>query len=383
MKARSIRIIWLSGSMLVGGTSIWLSTGFTREAAEAPAAAPGITVSDGRVALAPDAPQWQALKLGVVAPSTARWTDPVPARVGIDETRASKVSAPLAGRVTAVFVELGQRVKPGDALFAVASPEIAALRADVDRAGVEVDVARVNAERVKNLVALRSLPAKDQLQADEQLKEAELAQKAAAAHLEALRVSDRADDEFTLAAPRAGVVVEKNILVGQSVSPDAGAQMVIADLSTVWVLADLFESDAAVVHEGAKAQVSCPSLPDKVVEGTIAMVSSVVDPVRHTIPVRVRVANDDGALRPNVYARVRFVSAKTPQAVEIPATALITDGTRQYVYVKDEAGRFARREVVAGSAMAGRVAILSGLTAGETIVDEGGVLLDNQVSLGA
>jgi multidrug efflux pump subunit AcrA (membrane-fusion protein) len=69
--------------------------------------------------------------------------------------------------------------------------------------------------------------------------------------------------------------------------------------------------------------------------------------------------------------------------VEIPATALITDGSRQYVYVRDDAGRFARREIVAGASHDGRVPVLSGLTPGETIVDEGGLLLDNQVTLGA
>jgi RND family efflux transporter MFP subunit len=178
--------------------------------------------------------------------------------------------------------------------------------------------------------------------------------------------------------------VEKNVLVGQSVAPDAGsALMVVADLSGVWVVADLFEAQASGIREGASAQVSVPSIPDQTLTGRVAMVSAVVDPTRHTVPIRVSLPNLDGALRPNVYARVRFATSFKPGSVEVPATALITDGARQYVYVRQEKGKFARREIVAGPVHNGRVPVLSGLAAGETIVDEGGLLLDNQVSLGA
>jgi len=158
--------------------------------------------------------------------------------------------------------------------------------------------------------------------------------------------------------------------------------MVVADLSWVWVLADLFESDATEVKEGSRALVTSPSMPSLQAEGTVAMVSAVVDPDRHTVPIRVRLANPEGTLRPNTYARVRFATANRRGTVEIPATALITDGSRQYVYVRDDAGRFARREIVAGTSREGSVPVLTGLRPGETIVDEGGLLLDNQVSLG-
>jgi len=111
------------------------------------------------------------------------------------------------------------------------------------------------------------------------------------------------------------------------------------------------------------------------------MVSSVGDPERHTLPVRVRLANADRRLRPNVYARVRF-SVQQPQAtVEIATTAIVSDGEHQYVYVQDSPGHFARREVVAGSAHEGRMPILRGLSPGETIVEDGAILLDNQIQI--
>jgi membrane fusion protein, heavy metal efflux system len=383
MKYRGVRMFGLGSSMLVGGLSVWLSTGFSREP-QPMEKTPGLTIEGSKVTLAPDAPQWQALKLGVVTTADVRFTDPIPARIAIDETRASKVQSPLNGRVGQVFVELGERVKPGDPLFSVTSPDIADLRAAKEKAAVDLDVARANLDRVHAMVAARALPAKEELLAQQQFKEAEVSLKVAAAKVDALRVSEKADNEFTVTAPRAGVLVEKNVLVGQEVGPDAAsAQMVVADLSSVWVLANLFESDATDVREGALAVVSSPSIPGLKTEGKVDMVSAVVDPDRHTVSIRVRLSNPDGALRPNTYARVRFATRSRAGTVEIPATALITDGSRQYVYVRDDAGRFARREIVAGASHDGSVPVLSGLTPGETIVDEGGLLLDNQVTLGA
>ena len=249
-----------------------------------------------------------------------------------------------------VFVELGQRVAAGAPLFSVASPDIAELRANGEKAAVDLEAARATLERVHAMVASRALPAKDELSAQQQLDQAELALKLAEAKLASLHVSSDGENEFTVASPREGVVVEKNVLFGQQVSPDGGGVlMVVADLSSVWVVADLFEAQANDVHEGAAAEITCPSIPELKLEGRVEMVSAVVDPVRHTVPIRVRLDNADGALRPNVYARVRFAVAPGPSAaVEIPASALVSDGERQYVYVQEKEGRFVRREVTTG-----------------------------------
>jgi RND family efflux transporter MFP subunit len=174
-----------------------------------------------------------------------------------------------------------------------------------------------------------------------------------------LKVSSGAGHEFTVPAPRDGVVVDKSVLVDQQVSPDSsGTLMVVADLSSVWVIVDLFESEALALRPGVAARVTSPSLPGMEEEGRVEMVSSVVDPARHTLPVRIRLANPQGRLRPNLYARVRFAAAPPRDAVEVPAAAVLSDGERQYVYVEDGAGRFARREVSVGAAHAGRLAVL-------------------------
>jgi RND family efflux transporter MFP subunit len=349
---------------------------------EKPAAAPAMVVEKGVISLAPGAPQWEFVKLARAEPAAARWTDPVPARVSIDQTRASKVGIPLSGRISRVFVELGQKVAAGDPLFSVTSSELAELRTQREKSEVDLAAAKAALDRVRAVVATRALPAKEELAAQQQYRQAEISLKLADSKLASLRVESRGENEFEMRSPRAGVVVEKNVLVDQQVSPDASSPvMVVADLSSVWVVAEMFEADARDVREGTTAEVTSPSLPDLKLTGRVDVVSSVVDPSHHTVPVRVRLDNPEKVLRPNVFARVRFATAPAPRSVEVAASALVSDGANQYVYVQIKDGRFSRRTVVAGSVRENRITLLSGLAAGETVVAEGGVLLDNQIDL--
>jgi len=337
-------------------------------------------VGDDNVTLAADAPQWKVLRLGVVAAATTHWSDPVPARVKIDETRASKVGSPLSGRVTQVFVELGQPVKTGDALFTVASPDIAGLRGEREKAAVDLDVAKGTLERVKAMVTARAVAAKDEIEADQTYRQAQLSLRLAHNKLASLKVSSRAENEFTVVSPREGIVVEKNILPAQQVSVESGL-VGVADLSQVWVVAELFEADAVGILVGTPTKLSSPSMPELAIEAKVDMVSSVVDPTRHTVPVRVRIDNEKRLLKPNIFAQMRFAVEPPTGSGEVAASALVSDGAKQYVYVQTDHGRFTRREVVAGSVREGKVPILSGLKPGEVVVEEGAILLDNQIAL--
>jgi len=362
--------------------AVWLAATYGRGGPVAAAPPPGLTVGPHSVSLDAGAPQWRFVKLATAEAARERWTDPEPARITIDEARASRVGVPVAGRVTRVLVEVGQKVTRGEPLFAVASGEIAALKAEGEKAAVELEAARSTLERVRALVATRALPAKEETNARHLLEEAEVAQRLADAKMQSLKVAPDAGHAFTVPAPRDGVVVEKSVLVDQQVSPDSsGALMVVADLSSVWVMADLFEAEAVAVRPGVAARVASPSLPGVEQEGRVEMVSSMVDPVRHTLPVRIRLANPQGRLRPNLYVRVRFAAAPPADAVDVPASAVLSDGQRQYVYLGDN-GRFSRREVLVGAAHEGWVAVLSGLHVGDVVAAEGAILLDNQLDLG-
>ena len=291
----------------------------------------------------------------------------------------------LSGRVSKVLVDLGQKVKQGDPLIIVSSPDFADLRAQKDKADVDLEAARTTMERVHAMVESHALPAKEELTAKQQLKQAELSQKLAVAKLETLHMQSddgQTANEFVVTSPRDGVVVEKNLVANQVVTPDGSSLLVVADLSAVWVVAELFEDDATVVHDGTAAEVTTSRAPNGPMHASVDMISSIVDPSRHTVPIRVRVANADGALRPNAYATVRFATQPDEKAVSIPATAIVSDGARQYVYVRGANDRFMRREIVVGATSNGRTTVLDHLAQGETVVAEGAILLDNQIQLG-
>ena len=239
--------------------------------------------------------------------------------------------------------------------------------------------AHTNLDRVQALVDAGSLPAKELVTAKQEAIEADLAEKLAQQKLAALRVAGGGDTSFTVTAPREGVVVEKTVSAGQLVDPSNGSLMAIADLSDVWVVADLFEHDAGTAAPGTKAKVSFPGGgADR--DATVEQVSAVVDPDRHTVPVRLRLANPDGALRPNAYAMIRIFDP-TPAAVTLPPQAVLSDGARTYVYRKDPDGALRRHDITVGSASGGTVPVLSGLAATDQVVLSGAILLDNQIQL--
>ena len=367
-------------AIFASALAIVAAVSFHRKPPPEATAAAGIKVTSGAISLASGAPQWKVLKLGGVVAPTERWSDPYPARFKVDEAFASKVGSPLSGRVTNVFIELGQPVKAGQPLFAVASPDIAELRAGQQKAAVDLDVAKAAYERIKAMVEARALPAKDEIESDQQLRQAELSLKLAQTKLSSLKVSSSGDNEFKVLSPRDGAIIEKSVLPSQHVDSD-DTLVSIADLDAVWVVADLFEADAVGLTTGMKARVTSPSLPGFQAEADVERVSSVVDPERHTVGVRVKLSNADGRIRPNTFAEVRFLSAAPQGSTEIAASALVSDGPKQYVYVENSPGHFVRRDVVAGAVRDGRISVMSGLKPSETVVEEGAVLLDNQIDL--
>jgi RND family efflux transporter MFP subunit len=195
--------------------------------------------------------------------------------------------------------------------------------------------------------------------------------------LDVLRASEDGDATYTVTAPRDGVVVELNLAVGQEIDPASGTVVAIADLSTVWVVADLFEDDVGGISAGTKAKVFVGSAEH---DGVVDQVSAIVDRERHTVPVRVKLPNPDGMLRPNAYAQIRFFGT-TAAKVCVPASAVMSDGEQSYVYVQESPGVLKRRDVVAGAIVNGKTPIFQGLALGEQVVARGAILLDNQIQI--
>ncbi len=377
-RKRAMTAAVIAGCIAIGGALL-----YHRKAPDEDTGLPGFTATADGVVMTKDAPQWKSIRVGVASESTNRFSDPLPAEVAVDPTLSAQIGAPLPGRVTAVFTELGAQVKSGEALFAVASTDIAGLRADLDRAALEAAGAQSNYDRIKAMVDARALPAKDLIQSERELREAQLNERLARSKLESLRVATRGDgNEYVVRAPRAGVVVAKNVLPSQEVAPGGSDPLItVSDLSRVWVKADAFENLASVLKSGTVAKVTFPSRPGVEMSAKVDSVSAVVDPERRTVGIRLTLPNADGALKPNMYAEVRFELSAYPGSMEIPASALVSDGERQYVYIEESPGNFRKRAVNAGPVHDGRVPVFEGVKSGERVVEEGAILLDNQISL--
>jgi cobalt-zinc-cadmium efflux system membrane fusion protein len=353
---------------------------FPPEAAASALPTPPIEVSGGSLRLAAQAPQWKYIEIESARAQPPVVPLPAPGRVAFDESRLSAVGAPLSGRVDQVRVRLGDRVRRGDKLFSVRSGELAGVEHDILDARASLEVRKRVVERTKDLVQLRAAPEKDLLQAEAELKQAEIALNTAMSRRDSLRVAQDGSNLFWLTAQRDGAVVELNVSPNQEVGPDHnGALLKVADLSEVIVLADLQERDAAELKAGQAVEIHTQASPTPLA-GVVEHVTDVVDPVRRTLQVRIRAKNDARLLRANAFVEVAILPNQGDR-VRVPSGAVVTDGNRSVVFVASADGQLNRTSVNIGRERDGQVEILSGLNAGERYVSRGALLLLNEVNL--
>jgi cobalt-zinc-cadmium efflux system membrane fusion protein len=348
----------------------------------------GFTVNNGAVELLPSSPQWKYIDLARATSGAPLPPVPAPARVGVDEARSAPIYAPLPGRVERVDVQLGQRVKPGDKLLAIRSSSLPELGHEEESARAALAVKTAMADRVRDLVALRAVPEKDLVLAEQERREAELSLKAAEGKRKSLRIGSLDDSGlYWVTATKSGTVVERRALVGMEVGPDrADPLLSVADLQQVIVTADVLERDTAGLKVGQTAKVTDVALGGESVEGTVEYIAQLVDPARRTVAVRVRVPNPEHKLRPNAFAQVTFAPADASEKrVVVPAEAVVTDDQKSVVFVKRElpggATRLERREVQVGRIRDDKAEVVSGLSDGETYVARGALLLLNALDL--
>ena len=338
-------------------------------------------VSDAKgVTLTPDAPQWKYVELKAAEEGIPLAPLPVPGRVDLDEKRTSNVGVGLAGRVETVQVRLGARVKQGENLFSVRSSAYADLDHELEAARAQVAVRQRVVERTRELFALKATAEKEVMQAEAELKEAELSFKTATAKQSSLSVQSGGDNLFWVRAPRTGTVVDLDVYSSQEVTPDREKALLrISDLDEVLVLADVPENDVGELKINEKVTIRT-QVGGVERQGTIDHISEVVDPRRRTVEVRVRAENADRALRPNAFVEV-VANDRDGKRIRVPDAAVVTDGSRSLVFVARGPGRLEPSQVVTGRRRDGEVEIRSGLEAGTRFVSRGALLLLNQVDL--
>lgn len=310
-------------------------------------------------------------------------------KIAYGEDRYSRISSPLQGRVVEVRAHLGGKVKAGDTLLIVDSPDIAQAYSEYVKEVSDLQYATRAYELAKDLYGDKALPLKDLKLAENELVKARAEFRRAKERLLSLRVApeelskpldkQRITSRFEMKSPLTGVVVERTVTPGQSVTGDADHVLfTIADLDVLQVVADVYERDLALVREGQSAVVKVEAYPDVDFPAKVIAVGDVVDPSTRTIKVRALVKNQSHELKPEMFARLQLDVSGIGPFLTVPREAVLEADGKQFVYVVEEGNRYVRRDVKTANISPDQARILEGLAQGERIVTKGAVLIKGQ-----
>ena len=383
------------GVFAAGAATMYLSTGRAARGAPAPpsaghTAAPAAGGEAPRpsevITIPPDLMQRAGIVTEVASATGAPSQLRVPGTVQPNAYRKVSVTPLVGGRVTRVLVELGQTVTRGAPLAEVYSPEVAQARAAYLSARADTEAGEARLHRTERLVALGSASQQelDEVRAEHVRHETEGRQAAARLRLfgldpARLAAADAHDDSVAsvilVTAPQSGVVIERPATAGMTAEPSTPL-VTIADLSPVWVIADVYERDLGRLSTGAAATVTSEAFPERPLQGRVTYIAPDVRPETRTTQVRVEVPNPEARLRFGMYVSVSLGSAGTP-ALTIPKSAVQAIGSEAIVFVPEgSAGNaFRERRVTLGQSDNDRVAVLAGLVPGDRVVTQGSFTL--------
>jgi membrane fusion protein, heavy metal efflux system len=347
----------------------------------ATAVAPGETLPDVTVTLTKEGVERAGIKLTAVSTGDAANAMRIPGVVEPNAYRHVVVTPIVAGRITRVLVGLGQHVGRGQTMAQIFSPELAEAQTKFISARAELAAHEQKLRRTEKLVEIgaASLQDLERIHAEHTAQTAEV--QSARARLELLgvppaaldsAVTGKLDASINVSAPISGVVTERLANVGLNVDL-ATKLFTVVDLSTVWVVADLYEKDFSRVRVGSLVTVTTAAYPDLAIQGRISYIDPQVSPETRTAKVRVEVPNARNELRLGMLAEV---SVQGPGQASVPVirrSAVQNVGDRQVVYLVNpkEPGKFVEREVRLGDAAGDKVPVLAGLKTGDVIVSDG------------
>lgn len=345
--------------------------------AEAPVKAPPLIRSDEAITVPEGSGLRGRLAIAPIAERDISRELVLPAVVESDPARLIKVAPPLAGRVTQLKVTLGERVKAGQPLVVIDSPDLGTAYSDYDRAKALLTLALKNRDRQRGLTKFGGAAEKDLQQAETDYVTAEAEDQRATAHLKQIGVDPDAVNKshtVTVVAPMNGSIVDLSVAPGQYWNDATAALMTIADLSSVWVTANVPEKDIRLISNGQAVEVSFAAYPGEVQNGTVLFVSDVLDADTRRTKVRIAFDNSDRRLRPGMFATSSFHAASQKRMV-VPTSALLLKDDVTQVYIETAPWTFEARTVDVAFQQGDEALLAGGVKAGERIVVKGGVLL--------
>jgi cobalt-zinc-cadmium efflux system membrane fusion protein len=332
------------------------------------------------------AAQQQSIHLYTLEPSQFHTAFNTAGVVDFDHNQSTAVLAPFSGPVLKLLVTLGQEVSKGQALATVASPDFATAASTYRSAVAAALAADQLAATDRDLFAHHALSQRENAQAQSDAIGADSNRDAALQALQALNVDPQTIADIrdgksvayavgVIRSPIAGTVVENPIMPGQLLSAGDTQCFTVADLSRVWVMAQIFGPDLGSVRVGDSAEVDSDA-GGKSIPGTVANVSAEVDPNTQSVLARVVVENPGDLLKKQMYVGVHIRSANAQTALLVPVSAVLRDDENlPFVYVAAADGGYARRPVELGYRDGDRVVITIGVSAGDKVVVDGGIFL--------
>ena len=327
--------------------------------------------------LTPEEQERAGIKLEEAASRVIEATVSVTATVRPNQDLVAKIAPRVEGRIVRVMAKLGDVVRAGQTLAVMDSFAIGEAQSALLRAQSSHRVAQADFNRAESLSAEEIIPQRDLLRARGELEKASAELRAAQDKLRLLGGSvgtgGRAESTFPLTAPFAGTVVQKKATVGELGSPSE-AVFTIADLSKVWVEANLTEDLLAKVKLGAAATITVGAYPGERFTGRVAYLASALDKDTRTTAARIEIVNKDGRLKPEMFANATIATGGKSEAISVPSDAILLLQGQPTVFVAEHGG-FEARAVETGEKLPGRTVIKSGLKAGEQVVAAGAYAL--------
>jgi len=309
-------------------------------------------------------------------------------KVQFNEERLVRVNAPITGRVSEVLARPGDIVEPGHRLVLLDSPDLGSARSDYAKAVADLERSEKALALVRELFQVKAIAHKELRESENDYRKAAAERERAASRLRTLGVPEtqsreiaaRADATTTIVvtAPRSGVIVERNVTPGQVVaygqSDTPPNLFVIADLSTMWVIADVYEPDVPKVRLGQAVAVTLPCCPSERYEGRVTYISDSVDPQTRTVKVRAVLPNRGRMLKAEMFVKVTIVTGSA-RMLALPQSAIQRENNETFVLIAKGKDEYERRPVKLGTDLDGLVEVLDGVSQQDRVVTTGSILL--------
>lgn len=389
--------LWLAGggalavAVVVGG--VWLVNSGSGNAV----ARPDRAMRDADGAFRPSETQWASLRLAPVRQVAFRDERATDGKIAIDDDTATPVFSPYSGRVSRLLAKPGDHVERGQPLFAIETSEfvqgqndLVAAVAGVDKAKSRLALAHQVEKRQKELLAIRGGALKELEQAQSDLVNAlgdmQAAEIALAAARNRLRILGRSDEEIekldkidrigaeaVVAAPIGGTVIQRKVGLGQYINTGGNDPVfTVGDLSTVWLVANVRESDAPKIKPGAPVEVAVLAYPGRVFNTKLSYVAPALDPDTRRLPVRAEIDNPGRELLPEMFASLRIVSGESRLMPAVPQEAVVYERAQARVWVARPGEKsVVTRPIEVGATTNGLVEVRQGLSVGESVVASG------------